>query len=157
MPLYEYECDVCGHRFEVIQKFSDAPIEKCPVCGGPVHKLQSAPAIQFKGSGWYVTDYAKRDQPKEGKTDGGPPDNASAKSSTSEKSDKGDKSEKSEKGEKSEKSASTKPGSSGDSSASSGSASSSSTSSSSGGGGSSGSGGSGSSGASTSSTPQKNS
>jgi putative FmdB family regulatory protein len=152
MPLYEYECDVCGHRFEVIQKFSDAPIEKCPVCDGPVHKLQSAPAIQFKGSGWYVTDYAKRDQPKEGKTDGGPPDNASAKSSTSEKSDKGDKSdksEKSEKGEKSEKSASTKPGSSGDSSASSSSTSSSSTSSSSGGGGS--------SGASTTSTPQKNS
>jgi putative FmdB family regulatory protein len=59
MPLYEYECDACGHRFEVIQKFSDAPIEKCPVCGGSVHKLQSAPAFQFKGTGWYVTDYAK--------------------------------------------------------------------------------------------------
>jgi putative FmdB family regulatory protein len=59
MPLYEYECDACGHRFEVIQKFSDAPIEKCPSCGSKVHKLQSAPAFQFKGSGWYVTDYAK--------------------------------------------------------------------------------------------------
>jgi putative FmdB family regulatory protein len=59
MPLYEYECDACGHRFEVIQKFSDAPIETCPTCGGKVHKLQSAPAFQFKGSGWYVTDYAK--------------------------------------------------------------------------------------------------
>jgi putative FmdB family regulatory protein len=59
MPLYEYECDACGHRFEVIQRFSDAPIEKCPVCEGPVHKLQSAPAFQFKGTGWYVTDYAK--------------------------------------------------------------------------------------------------
>ena len=59
MPLYEYECEACGHRFEVIQKFSDAPIEKCPSCGSKVRKLQSAPAFQFKGSGWYVTDYAK--------------------------------------------------------------------------------------------------
>ena len=59
MPLYEYECDSCGHRFEVIQKFSDSPIETCPSCGSKVHKLQSAPAFQFKGSGWYVTDYAK--------------------------------------------------------------------------------------------------
>jgi putative FmdB family regulatory protein len=59
MPLYEYECDACGHRFEVIQKFSDPPIEKCPACGSTVHKLQSAPAFQFKGTGWYVTDYAK--------------------------------------------------------------------------------------------------
>jgi putative FmdB family regulatory protein len=59
MPLYEYQCDSCGHRFETIQKFSDAPIERCPKCGGPVRKLQSAPAFQFKGTGWYVTDYAK--------------------------------------------------------------------------------------------------
>ena len=58
MPLYEYECEA-GHRFEVIQKFSDAPVEKCPTCGSKVRKLQSAPAFQFKGSGWYVTDYAK--------------------------------------------------------------------------------------------------
>ena len=62
MPLYEYQCEACGHRFEVIQKFSDAPVEKCPVCGGSVQKLQSAPAFQFRGSGWYVTDYAKKDQ-----------------------------------------------------------------------------------------------
>jgi putative FmdB family regulatory protein len=61
MPLYEYECDSCGHRFEVIQKFSDPPIEKCPKCGSTVHKLMSSPAIQFKGSGWYITDYAKKD------------------------------------------------------------------------------------------------
>ena len=61
MPLYEYECDSCGHRFEVIQKFSDAPIEKCPKCGSTVRKLMSSPAIQFKGSGWYITDYAKKD------------------------------------------------------------------------------------------------
>jgi putative FmdB family regulatory protein len=59
MPLYEYECDACGHRFETIQKFSDPPIEICPACGSKVHKLQSAPAFQFKGTGWYVTDYAK--------------------------------------------------------------------------------------------------
>ena len=59
MPLYEYECEKCGHRFEKIQKFSDPPIEICPKCGGAVHKLQSAPAFQFKGTGWYVTDYAK--------------------------------------------------------------------------------------------------
>ena len=61
MPLYEYECDACGKRFERIQKFSDPPIEVCPNCGkGPVRKLVSSPAIQFKGSGWYVTDYAKK-------------------------------------------------------------------------------------------------
>jgi putative FmdB family regulatory protein len=60
MPLYEYECGACGHRFEVIQKFSDSPIERCPLCADPVHKLLSAPAIQFKGTGWYVTDYASK-------------------------------------------------------------------------------------------------
>jgi len=60
MPLYEYQCDSCGHRFEVIQKFSDAPVDKCPKCGGTVRKLVSSPAFQFKGSGWYVTDYAKK-------------------------------------------------------------------------------------------------
>ena len=65
MPLYEYQCDACGHRFEVIQKFSDPPIETCEKCGGGVRKLFSSPAIQFKGSGWYITDYARA-----GKTDG---------------------------------------------------------------------------------------
>src|SRR6185503_7147440 len=60
MPLYEYQCEKCAHRFEVIQKFSDAPIEVCPKCGGHVVKLLSSPAIQFKGSGWYITDYAKQ-------------------------------------------------------------------------------------------------
>ncbi|MCC7243509.1 MAG: zinc ribbon domain-containing protein [Acidobacteria bacterium] len=59
MPLYEYQCDACAHRFELIQKFSDAPADTCPKCGGAVKKLLSSPAIQFKGSGWYVTDYAK--------------------------------------------------------------------------------------------------
>lgn len=59
MPLYEYECEKCGNRFEKIQKFSDPPLDACPKCGGAVRKLQSAPAFQFKGTGWYVTDYAK--------------------------------------------------------------------------------------------------
>jgi putative FmdB family regulatory protein len=60
MPLYEYQCKKCGHRFERIQKFSDPPVKKCPECGGKVEQLLSAPAVQFKGSGWYVTDYAKK-------------------------------------------------------------------------------------------------
>lgn len=60
MPLYEYLCKKCGHRFEKIRKFSDKPITKCPECGGKVEQLVSAPAVQFKGSGWYVTDYAKK-------------------------------------------------------------------------------------------------
>jgi putative FmdB family regulatory protein len=60
MPLYEYECASCEHRFEIIQRYSDPPAEKCPICGGPVRKLLSSPAIQFKGSGWYVTDYARK-------------------------------------------------------------------------------------------------
>jgi putative FmdB family regulatory protein len=59
MPLYEYLCGSCGHRFERIQKFSDQPLTECPSCGGTVEKQPSSPAIQFKGSGWYVNDYAK--------------------------------------------------------------------------------------------------
>ncbi|MBV8050312.1 MAG: zinc ribbon domain-containing protein [Acidobacteriaceae bacterium] len=60
MPLYEYKCKKCGHRFERIQKFSDPHVKKCPKCGGPVEQVLTAPAVQFKGSGWYVTDYAKK-------------------------------------------------------------------------------------------------
>jgi putative FmdB family regulatory protein len=60
MPLYEYECKKCGHRFERIQRFSDPMVKKCPECGGKVEQMISAPAVQFKGSGWYVTDYAKK-------------------------------------------------------------------------------------------------
>ena len=60
MPLYEYECEACGRRFENIQKYSDPPIEVCRHCGkGPVRKLLSSPAIQFKGTGFYITDYKK--------------------------------------------------------------------------------------------------
>ena len=61
MPLYEYECANCGKRFEVIQKFADEPLSVCTKCGGgPVTRLVSSPAIQFKGTGWYVTDYARK-------------------------------------------------------------------------------------------------
>ena len=61
MPLYEYECDACGQRFEVIQKFSDPAPAACRLCGkGPVHRQASSPAIQFKGSGFYITDYAQK-------------------------------------------------------------------------------------------------
>jgi len=60
MPLYEYQCDACGNRFELIQRFSDPPAESCPACGGTVRKLLSSPAVHFKGSGWYITDYARK-------------------------------------------------------------------------------------------------
>jgi putative FmdB family regulatory protein len=69
MPLYEYQCEACQTRFEKIQKFSDPPIDVCPTCGkGPVKKLLSSPAIQFKGSGWYITDYAKKSGTDAGKS-----------------------------------------------------------------------------------------
>ena len=71
MPLYEYECAACGQRFEAIQKFADAPLSACKLCGkGPVEKLLSSPAIQFKGEGWYVTDYARKDKGEGAKKDG---------------------------------------------------------------------------------------
>ena len=72
MPLYEYECRKCKHRFEKIQKFSDPPEKKCPKCGGPVEQVLSAPAVQFKGTGWYVTDYARKSGSSSapGKSDG---------------------------------------------------------------------------------------
>ena len=61
MPLYEYECEACQQRFEVIRKFSDPELEVCTLCGkGPVTRLLSSPAIQFKGSGWYITDYSQK-------------------------------------------------------------------------------------------------
>jgi len=71
VPLYEYQCKKCKHKFEKIQKFSDPPVKKCPECGGPVEKLLHAPAVQFKGTGWYVTDYGgKSDKPKADGTGG---------------------------------------------------------------------------------------
>jgi putative FmdB family regulatory protein len=61
MPLYEYKCHSCGATFEVIQKVDEAPLKKCLKCGGILKKTISAPALQFKGNGWYVTDYANRE------------------------------------------------------------------------------------------------
>jgi putative FmdB family regulatory protein len=69
VPLYEYQCQKCKHKFEKIQKFSDRPIRKCPECGGPLEKIQHAPAVQFKGTGWYVTDYGGKSD--KSKADGG--------------------------------------------------------------------------------------
>ena len=61
MPLYEYECDACSRRFEVIRKFSESMLDVCSLCGkGPVRRLMSSPAIQFKGTGWYITDYSSK-------------------------------------------------------------------------------------------------
>jgi putative FmdB family regulatory protein len=78
LPLYEYECPKDG-LFELVRKFSDPPLSACPTCGGPIEKLLSAPAIQFKGSGWYITDYARKSTGGEaaGKTDG--PDKGGSK------------------------------------------------------------------------------
>jgi putative FmdB family regulatory protein len=81
VPLYEYQCKKCKHKFEKIQKFSDRPIRKCPDCGAPVEKVQHAPNVQFKGSGWYVTDYG-------GKSDKSKSDDASEKGSEKDKSEK---------------------------------------------------------------------
>ena len=91
MPLYEYQCDSCQNRFEKIQKsYNDPPLETCPKCGkGPVRKLISSPAIQFKGTGWYITDYAKKSS-----ADGG-----QAGSTTAGGSEQSDKTGKSDKGE----------------------------------------------------------
>jgi putative FmdB family regulatory protein len=86
MPLYEYECEKCGHRFEKIQKFSDKMVKKCPECGGKVEQMISAPAVQFKGSGWYVTDYANKSQ--------GPAPSDGGKDSKKEEKSKSDSSNK---------------------------------------------------------------
>jgi putative FmdB family regulatory protein len=68
MPLYEYRCTQCFRRVEIIQKVGDPPLEKCKVCGGAMKKVISSPAIQFKGSGWYITDYARKSSPDTSET-----------------------------------------------------------------------------------------
>ena len=87
MPLYEYECKKCHHRFERIQKFSDRMVKKCPDCGGVVEQMISAPAVQFKGSGWYVTDYAKKSS-GQSSADGSGKDSKKEDTSKSESSSK---------------------------------------------------------------------
>ncbi|MEE4299543.1 MAG: zinc ribbon domain-containing protein [Pseudomonadales bacterium] len=91
MPIYEYQCDNCGGTFEAIQKFSDAPLTECRLCGhASVKKLLSAPAFRLKGSGWYETDFKKDKQKNVVKTDG---DGGAAKSDAkSEKKSSGDNS-----------------------------------------------------------------
>jgi putative FmdB family regulatory protein len=110
MPLYEYECESCKNRFEKIVKYSDPPIDTCPKCGkGPVRKLFSSPAIQFKGSGWYITDYAKKSSTDGGQASGGTSNRSdkSDKHDSSSKSDKGESGAKSDKADSSSKSDST--------------------------------------------------
>ena len=84
MPIYEYQCNKCGHRFEAIQKVNDAPLKKCEKCKGKAERILSSPAIQFKGSGWYVTDYAR----KSGGPEPAKSESSSKKSDDKKKSDK---------------------------------------------------------------------
>lgn len=107
MPLYEYKCDACGHKFEKIVQFSDPPLEACPVCGGKVQKLFSSPAIQFKGSGFYITDYARKASP----------DSSSGKSSSEKSSPDTSSKESSGKADKSSDSSSKSDSAKSDSSA----------------------------------------
>ena len=113
MPLYEYECKKCHHRFEKIQKFSDPHTKKCPRCGAPVEQVISAPAVQFKGSGWYVTDYAKKSSapsssPNSSNGDSATKKDGKAKSEDSSKTESSSKSESSRKSEESSKKAEKK-------------------------------------------------
>lgn len=108
MPLYEYRCDNCGRTFEVIQKFSDPLAEHCPRCGkGPVHKLMSSPAIQFKGTGWYVTDYPKKDSTTANRAERNTLDKQQSDKQQSEKQSGNQQSDKQQSGKKSESSEKT--------------------------------------------------
>ncbi|MEP7009882.1 MAG: FmdB family zinc ribbon protein [Acidobacteriota bacterium] len=109
MPIYEYQCLVCGTRTEHLQKMSDPPLPACPKCGGEVKKLISSPAFQFKGSGWYATDYA-------GKSGAGKPESSSSEAkdaksdaAKSEKSDGGSSSSSSSSESKPETKSEAKP------------------------------------------------
>src|SRR5437588_8319565 len=122
MPLYEYECEKCGHRFEKIQKFSDKMVKKCPECGGKVEQMISAPAVQFKGSGWYVTDYANKshapssdggkDSGKDSKKDDKAKSDGSSKESSSKEGSSASASKESSSKESSSKESSSKESSS---------------------------------------------
>ena len=87
MPLYEYQCQACGERVEVIQRHSDPPYAHCPKCGGDMKKLQSSPAIQFKGSGFYKTDYASASSSKPAASSSSESSSSSTSSSTETKSE----------------------------------------------------------------------
>jgi len=103
MPLYEYECKKCHHRFERIRKFSDPTIKKCPECGGAVEQTITAPAVQFKGSGWYVTDYAKKSSAPASSGDSGSKTDSKDKSESKEKSESTSKKDEKPKAETSSK------------------------------------------------------
>jgi putative FmdB family regulatory protein len=104
MPLYEYQCKKCKHRFEKIQKFSDKMLTKCPECGGPIEQMVSAPAVQFKGSGWYVTDYAKK-----GSSSASSPSSSDSSSETESSAKEGKEAKEEKKDSKSDKDKKEKP------------------------------------------------
>ncbi len=89
MPLYEYLCDSCSQRTEALQRLDEPPLTVCPNCGGALRKLLSAPAFQFKGSGWYVTDYAGKGRGESKGTSSAKSDAATSSASAPEKSSEG--------------------------------------------------------------------
>jgi len=107
MPIYEYVCRSCEKRTEVIQRINESPLRVCPHCGGKLKKAFSVPAIQFKGSGFYITDYAraKSESAKSGaeKADAGAKSEKAESAGKSEKAEKAEKAERAEKAEKAEK------------------------------------------------------
>jgi putative FmdB family regulatory protein len=107
VPIYEYQCQACEHRLERLQGMSDPLLTICPECGGALRKLFSAPAFQFKGSGWYVTDYARKGgdkgEEKSGEKGGEKKSNDSGSSATSEKAETKESKAASTEGSKSEK------------------------------------------------------
>ncbi len=115
VPLYEYQCKKCKHRFEKIhQSYSDPRVKKCPECGGPVEQLLSAPAAHFKGTGWYATDYAKKSSSSEAASAESGGDDSSAskakeKTETKSSSEKSTADGKSSESGKSESSKESKP------------------------------------------------
>jgi putative FmdB family regulatory protein len=110
MPIYEYVCTKCGRKTELIQRMGAGPLAKCPHCGARVKKAFSAPAIQFKGSGWYVTDYGSGSTKSASKSEGGEESKGSSEKESgkseagaAEKADKSDKSDKSDRADRAEK------------------------------------------------------
>ena len=118
MPIYEYKCEGCGDVFEVIQKFADEPLTVHEKCGGHVHRLMSAPSFQFKGTGWYVTDYAKGGNSPAAKGESGKAESGKGEgksdSGKSESSEKSESSSKSETAAKTESKSESKPAASSD-------------------------------------------
>jgi len=111
MPLYEYKCGSCGNVFEVIQKFSDQPLSVHESCGGPLERLISTSALQFKGSGWYVNDYgkgnSKEPKPAQSESKGDKSEKSNGSHAAADSSGKSEKSEKSSKSEPAPSTAST--------------------------------------------------